>query len=224
MNNLYLYTTGVSHFNFSIENVEKIPIDFNLTKEYILKHNNYERIIPTQSGTNLGNSIVNLFDDSKLIRDYDNKLASKINLNDINKNIKKYETEIEEYSSNLENQEDFLNDNCPICLNQFYKFIDQVVTLGCGCYYCKTCISNCDSNKCPKCTKQFLKESIDKNRMIENIFKNDLRVTIYKKIKKLEDEKDANKPDPIIEYKKKQYLIAKEIIKAKYPELINLLY
>ena len=107
------------------------------------------------------------------------------------KDIEGYQAEIVSLEKELleeikdASNDDFLNDKCSICLEQFYKLTDNIVSLSCGCCYCKECISTCNKGNCPICSKPFTKGSINVNRVMRDMFKNDKRVQLHKKLVEL---------------------------------------
>jgi hypothetical protein len=138
----------------------------------------------------------------------------------INKSIDEFTHKLQQDERIVDKHDDFLNDKCPICLDEFYKLSDNIVTLSCGCYFCKPCITNSQNLTCPKCNRKFIKESIDSNRVIRDMVSNDNRVICYKKIKELEQKKKPLSDKPYywedintIKQRVKQQFI------EKYPDL-----
>lgn len=82
----------------------------------------------------------------------------------------------------------FLNDECPVCMSQFCKMIDKIVTLCCGHIVCKDCIDKWSEAKCPICMQEFIKSSISNNKLIEESAKKEKCVIVYNDLIKYNDE------------------------------------
>jgi hypothetical protein len=116
---------------------------------------------------------------------YNVKLEENKNkLGELNNKIK----ELNKTDTNDETTMKFLNDECPVCMTQFCKMIDKIVTLCCGHIVCKDCIDNWSESKCPVCMQEFIKSSISNNKLIEESAKKEKCVTVYNDLIKYNEE------------------------------------
>jgi hypothetical protein len=180
--------------NMLIKDKEKgivCNVMFDIAKSYIicLEQSFYCSIIITKLMCDIGDArvsdvadtrvsdIVELYQSFFSILDYENQISNlnKKNIESANK-IEKLESDMEINSKEIKNDSPttvFLNDNCSICLNKFYKIVDDIVTLSCSHNFCKKCIVECEKTVCPLCRARFIREDIQVNRILISLLKFD---------------------------------------------------
>jgi hypothetical protein len=160
----------------------KCNIPFEITKSYVysLEQNyRYDTIFDKllmDTMNDKSEDYLTLIKSYNAIFEYENN-TEKFKTENVEsiKKIEELNVKIEIDSKKLDNDpsQHFLNDKCSICCDEFYKNIDNIVSLSCGHHFCSGCIKKYDKGKCPLCKAKFNNDSIQPNKILIELLKKD---------------------------------------------------